>query len=56
MLRLLKGRSFPGKVLITRRSDPLNQSVFHSPRSGTSYPDGDYDHDESMDRSNEVFY
>ncbi|XP_047319161.1 GTPase-activating protein GYP1 [Impatiens glandulifera] len=31
---LLKGRSFPGKVLLTRRSDPLNDSTMRSPDSG----------------------
>ncbi|CAH9083305.1 unnamed protein product [Cuscuta epithymum] len=32
-LRLLKGRSFPGKVFITPRADPLDASALYSPTS-----------------------
>ncbi|KAH9606111.1 hypothetical protein KSS87_007253 [Heliosperma pusillum] len=40
---LLKGRSFPGKVLLSRRSDPLDTSGIHgSPREFTrSYSEND---------------
>ncbi|XP_060216879.1 GTPase-activating protein GYP1 [Lycium barbarum] len=36
---LLKGRSFPGKVLITRRSDPLDNSIVRSPDNHLSLRD-----------------
>ncbi|KAL3835086.1 hypothetical protein ACJIZ3_009822 [Penstemon smallii] len=48
---LLKGRSFPGKVLITRRSDPLTQPI--SPSPNTRFSDGDIDHVERVDRTTE---
>ncbi|XAR71065.1 hypothetical protein NMG60_11028158 [Bertholletia excelsa] len=38
---LLKGRSFPGKVLITRRSDPINDSSLYSPSTERSFSDKD---------------
>ncbi|GFP85220.1 tbc1 domain family member 22b [Phtheirospermum japonicum] len=50
---LLKGRSFPGKVLITRRSDPLAQPVFLSPSTHRSFSDSDVNHQEQVDRSTE---
>ncbi|KAH0713557.1 hypothetical protein KY289_009516 [Solanum tuberosum] len=39
--RLLKGRSFPGKVLITRRSDPLDNSTIRSPDNHGSRRDSE---------------
>ncbi|KAL6582276.1 hypothetical protein OROMI_006290 [Orobanche minor] len=50
---LLKGRSFPGKVLITRRSDPLGQAVLPSPSTYRGFSDTDVDHGEQADRSTE---
>ncbi|XP_075477727.1 uncharacterized protein LOC142518799 [Primulina tabacum] len=50
---LLKGRSFPGKVLITRRSEPLDQSGFYSPNTGRRYSDSDFEHGEQVEESNE---
>lgn len=38
---LLKGRSFPGKVLITRRSDPLDNSTMRSPDNHGSLRDNE---------------
>ncbi|XP_006351129.1 GTPase-activating protein GYP1 [Solanum tuberosum] len=38
---LLKGRSFPGKVLITRRSDPLDNSTIRSPDNHGSLRDSE---------------
>ncbi|PHT34373.1 TBC1 domain family member 22B [Capsicum baccatum] len=38
---LLKGRSFPGKVLITRRSDPLDNSTMRSPDNHGSLRDSE---------------
>lgn len=52
--RLLKGRSFPGKVLITRRSNPLDLSSLHSPGIDRSPSDHDTGPNESMDDSVEV--
>ncbi|PIN26439.1 Ypt/Rab-specific GTPase-activating protein GYP1 [Handroanthus impetiginosus] len=49
---LLKGRSFPGKILITRRSEPLDQSVLHSPSTDRRSSESDFDHGE-QDRSTE---
>ncbi|XP_058184416.1 GTPase-activating protein GYP1 [Rhododendron vialii] len=34
---LLKGRSFPGKVMLTRRSDPLSDSSLRSPDTDRSF-------------------
>ncbi|XP_073028958.1 uncharacterized protein [Primulina eburnea] len=50
---LLKGRSFPGKVLITRRSEPLDQSGFYSPNTGRRYSDSDFEHGEQVEESTE---
>ncbi|KAH6768211.1 Ypt/Rab-GAP domain of gyp1p superfamily protein [Perilla frutescens var. frutescens] len=50
---LLKGRSFPGKILITRRSDPLDPSILHSPTIDMRSPENDRDHSEQVDRSTE---
>ncbi|XP_009787598.1 uncharacterized protein LOC107759285 [Nicotiana tabacum] len=38
---LLKGRSFPGKVLITRRSDPVDNSTVRSPDNHGSLRDSE---------------
>lgn len=38
---MLKGRSFPGKVLITRRSDPLDNSTIRSPDNHGSLRDSE---------------
>ncbi|KAK3005241.1 hypothetical protein RJ639_015922 [Escallonia herrerae] len=46
---LLKGRSFPGKVLITRRSSPVEDSTLHSPDSDRSFSDNDIRSSELMD-------
>ncbi|KAL0349313.1 UNVERIFIED_CONTAM: hypothetical protein Sangu_1159100 [Sesamum angustifolium] len=50
---LLKGRSFPGKVLLTRRSDPLEQSVSPSANNDRRFSDSDVDHGEQADRMTE---
>ncbi|KAL0456396.1 UNVERIFIED_CONTAM: TBC1 domain family member 22B [Sesamum latifolium] len=50
---LLKGRSFPGKVLITRRSDPLVRSVSPSSNNDRRFSDSDVDHGEQADRMTE---
>lgn len=48
---LLKGRSFPGKVLLTRRSDPLGDaSLKHSPNVGRSFLDDDDGPSEHVDK------
>ncbi|KAK3017656.1 hypothetical protein RJ639_003273 [Escallonia herrerae] len=46
---LLKGRSFPGKVLITRRSSPVEDSTLRSPDSDRSFSDNDIRSSELMD-------
>nr|XP_027101293.1 TBC1 domain family member 22B-like [Coffea arabica] len=38
---LLKGRSFPGKILITRRTDPQDDLILRSPDSNRSLSDND---------------
>ncbi|KAI5674078.1 hypothetical protein M9H77_14442 [Catharanthus roseus] len=48
---LLKGRSFPGKILITRRSDPLDEPNLLSPSSNRSYSDNGAGSSEVMDGS-----
>ncbi|KAK9288753.1 hypothetical protein L1049_017217 [Liquidambar formosana] len=50
---LLKGRSFPGKVLLTRRSDPLDNSSLQerSPNNERSFSDNDIGASEHMDKS-----
>lgn len=54
MHSLLKGRSFPGKILITRRSDPVDPSILPSPNIDRRSPESDRDHSEQVDRSTEV--
>ncbi|KAL2529940.1 Ypt/Rab-specific GTPase-activating protein GYP1 [Forsythia ovata] len=48
---LLKGRSFPGKVLITQRSDPLDQSALQSPNNNIKFSNSDAEQREQFDRS-----
>ncbi|EYU41039.1 hypothetical protein MIMGU_mgv1a0248441mg, partial [Erythranthe guttata] len=48
---LLKGRSFPGKVLITRRSAPLDQSILSSPSTDRTYSDSYAEIEERVDKS-----
>nr|GMD85399.1 TBC1 domain family member 22B [Ipomoea batatas] len=48
---LLKGRSFPGKVLITQRDDPLDASNLYSPSSGRRISDTEAGSSEQMDGS-----
>ncbi|XP_019166435.1 PREDICTED: GTPase-activating protein GYP1 isoform X2 [Ipomoea nil] len=48
---LLKGRSFPGKVLITQRDDPLDASTLCSPSSGRRMSDTEAGSSEQMDGS-----
>lgn len=50
---LLKGRSFPGKILITRRSNSLNESTLQSPSSNTSSSHDDMSYKEEMDGDTE---
>ncbi|KAL0366626.1 UNVERIFIED_CONTAM: hypothetical protein Sradi_3552700 [Sesamum radiatum] len=50
---LLKGRSFPGKILITRRLDPLDLSSLHSPNSGPRSLESDTDHRKQVDKATE---
>lgn len=52
--RLLKGRSFPGKVLITQRDEPLDGSTLYSPSSGRRISDTEAGSSEQMDGSFEV--
>lgn len=52
--RLLKGRSFPGKVLITRRSDPLDNSSVRSPDNHGSLRDSEMGPSQQADGSFEV--
>ncbi|KAK4375055.1 hypothetical protein RND71_005732 [Anisodus tanguticus] len=52
--RLLKGRSFPGKVLITRRSDPLDNSTVRSPDNHGSLRDSETRPSQQADGSFEV--
>lgn len=54
--RLLKGRSFPGKVLLTQKSEPLQEcgSPVLSPIMEKSYSENDIGPDEHVDRSSEV--
>ncbi|KAK6775547.1 hypothetical protein RDI58_026548 [Solanum bulbocastanum] len=51
---LLKGRSFPGKVLITRRSDPLDNSTMRSPDNHGSLRDSETGPSQQADGSFEV--
>ncbi|XP_059632949.1 GTPase-activating protein GYP1 [Cornus florida] len=48
---LLKGRSFPGKVLLTRRSDPLDGSTLLSQKIERSLSDANTGPSEQMDES-----
>nr|GEU42166.1 hypothetical protein [Tanacetum cinerariifolium] len=50
---LLKGRSFPGKVLITRRSDPLDGAILGSPGVSRSPSEIDSPPSKDMDDPNE---
>lgn len=52
--RLLKGRSVPGKVSITRRSDPSDGSSLRSPDFHRSFSDSDTGSSERMGNSIEV--
>ena len=42
MVRLFKGRTFPGKILLTRKSEPL-----HDPGSLETAPDFDWNRSEN---------
>lgn len=55
LCRLLKGRSFPGKILITRRSNSLNESTLHSPTSNISFSHSDTSYKEETDGDTEVY-
>lgn len=46
---LLKGRSFPGKILITRTSEPLDPSIMLSPTTARRYAESNNDHGEHVD-------
>ena len=52
--RLLKGRSFPGKILITRRTDPQDDLILRSPDSNRSLSDNDTGSSERVDESSQV--
>lgn len=52
--RLLKGRSFPGKVLITRRLDPPDGAILGSPGVSRSSSEIDSPPNKHMDDSSEV--
>lgn len=54
--RLLKGRSIPGKVLLTRRSDPLDDASWQdrSPKYERSLSENDTGPSDQMDKSMEV--
>lgn len=56
LCRLLKGRSFPGKVLLTQKSEPLKErgSPLSSPISEKSYSENDIGPDEQVGSSSEV--
>lgn len=58
LCRLLKGRSFPGKVLLTRRSDPLDSSSVQerSPDDERSFSDNDTGPSDRIDKSVEVVF
>ncbi|KAH0713691.1 hypothetical protein KY289_009650 [Solanum tuberosum] len=53
--RLLKGRSFPVKVLITRRSDPLDNSTMRSPDNHGSLRDSEMGPSQQADGSFEGY-
>ncbi|CAI9108617.1 OLC1v1008264C1 [Oldenlandia corymbosa var. corymbosa] len=48
---LLKGRSFPGKILITRRTDPPDDAILQSPNSNRSFSDYDSESSERIEGS-----
>nr|XP_027119752.1 TBC1 domain family member 22B [Coffea arabica] len=50
---LLKGRSFPGKILITRRTDPQDDLILRSPDSNRSLSDNDTGSSERVDESSQ---
>lgn len=52
----LKGRSFPGKVLITRTAEPPDMSMLYSPRSGRSVSDNETGPSEQVDSTPEDGY
>lgn len=56
--RLLKGRTFPGKILLTRKAEPLNDpvSLGTSPELGRSYSENELVSIESISSSSEVIY
>ncbi|KDP43912.1 hypothetical protein JCGZ_20922 [Jatropha curcas] len=51
---LLKGRSIPGKVLLTRRTDPPEDPSVHSPGFGRSFSENDAGISDRMDMSKEA--
>ncbi|XVF37626.1 hypothetical protein REPUB_Repub20aG0025700 [Reevesia pubescens] len=57
LLRLLKGRSIPGKVLLTRRPDPLDDSGLQqqSPSYQRSYSQNDAGTSDDMEKYMEIF-
>ncbi|XP_044473888.1 GTPase-activating protein GYP1-like isoform X2 [Mangifera indica] len=54
--RLLKGRSIPGKILLTRRADPIEDPTLHSPSSGRSLSQNDAGTSDNMHDSIEVLF
>ncbi|GER38635.1 Ypt/Rab-GAP domain of gyp1p superfamily protein [Striga asiatica] len=46
---LLKGRSFPGKILITRRSDPVDQPVLYPPNTARKLSEDYIENGNDMD-------
>lgn len=52
--RLLKGRSIPGKVLLTRRADPPEDPSLRSSTFGRSFSENDAGTSDQMDMSKEV--
>lgn len=56
--RLLKGRSIPGKVLLSRRSDPLDQSNIqvHSPNYERSFSYNEAETSDRMSKDLEVYF
>ncbi|CAA0818395.1 Ypt/Rab-GAP domain of gyp1p superfamily protein [Striga hermonthica] len=49
MHSLLKGRSFPGKILITRRADPVDQPNLYSPNTARKLSDDYIENGDNMD-------
>lgn len=58
MSRLLKGRSMPGKVLLTRRSDLLDQSNSQEPslNYARSFSYNDAETSDSISKALEVYF